>query len=214
MGFYKSICDVCFPSKETWHYKESGLTAGHCCDHSNYDPTIKVSRPNVNQAITVLADLHRNKIDQKVATVKYQTPVKSTKRQSILTKRRYQVEPTHQCVGCKKEVSPGLCRTGKVLVDMSWTTIEKQVLTSLYPVQYGVSEKRVKLPTYKSGFLCDLCASNYSVIQDVTQDGRLIEHPQVIIDPLPGYNTTIQDVRNLDDLGSTTDPNARSKFRR
>lgn len=124
-------------------------------------------------------------------------------RRSLIPARRYKIStPTFHCVGCRRPVTPGLCYTGQVLTGFQWITKEHESLMSIYPVQYGIREVRHEIPTYKRGFICDVCDKNYKHIDKVYPDkhdpliSHTVSYPIVKLDPAPGFDQRI-DVESM-----------------
>lgn len=110
------------------------------------------------------------------------------KRVSQIPIRRYVIPQSKpRCVGCGKDVNPGLCYTGSIAVGVSFGTKTTVELVKVNPVQYQEFTRRIPIVERKKGLICTGCASNYHTFVDAMG----VSHPIVVTDARPGYNETI-----------------------
>lgn len=88
------------------------------------------------------------------------------------------------CCCCNADVNPGMCYRGKAIIGFSELKREKIRFesTTHQPV---VVEYRIPVIDYAKGYLCDSCASDYSVVYRHNRDGSVDSFAAVVTDPLP-----------------------------
>ena len=88
-----------------------------------------------------------------------------------------------KCIGCEKEVEPGLCHTGSIIIGLKFGAITGYARVGKDLTTGIETTRNVAYYNRKRGILCDSCASNYHTITDA----KGVKHPIVMTDPRPGY---------------------------
>ncbi len=105
-----------------------------------------------------------------------------------------EIKPTDKrdavCCYCNVTVNPGMCYRGKAIKGFSELKREKVRFESVTN-QPVVVEYRIPVIDYAKGYLCDSCASDYSVVYRHNRDGSVESFAAVVTDPLPSL--TVRD---------------------
>lgn len=94
------------------------------------------------------------------------------------------------CCCCFTTVNPGFCYRGKAIKGFSDLKRQNVRFDSVTQAPQ-VYEYRIPVIDYAKGYLCDTCASDYSVVYRHNRDGSVESFAAVVTDPLPSL--TVRD---------------------